>query len=74
MSSVLNCNHLSRTFSEGEEALQDRYPGNHCFGCGPLNRRGLRLKSQRVGDVCVARFRPSQAQGSIRTERASRMR
>jgi len=44
---------------EGGAALQDRYPGNHCFGCGPSNRRGLRLKSHRFGDACVARFSPS---------------
>ena len=43
----------------GGEALQDLYPGNHCFGCGPENARGLRLKSLRAGDVCVARFVPS---------------
>jgi N-acetylglutamate synthase-like GNAT family acetyltransferase/acyl-coenzyme A thioesterase PaaI-like protein len=43
----------------GGEALQDLYPGNHCFGCGPRNRAGLRLKSFRAGDATVARFLPS---------------
>jgi acyl-coenzyme A thioesterase PaaI-like protein len=29
-----------------EQSLQDRYaPTNACFGCGPANARGLRLKS-----------------------------
>jgi acyl-coenzyme A thioesterase PaaI-like protein len=27
-------------------SLQERYaPGNHCFGCGPANARGLRIRS-----------------------------
>lgn len=47
----------------GSEALQDRYaPHNECFGCGPANAKGLRLKSrveQRDGEtVVVARFTP----------------
>lgn len=40
-------------------ALQDRYPGNHCFGCGPANEQGLQLKSYPSGEAFVARFRPS---------------
>lgn len=32
-----------------EQSLQDRFaPQNRCFGCGPANEKGLRLKS-RVG-------------------------
>ncbi len=32
------------------ESLQDRYaPKNHCFGCGPANPRGLRIKSRASG-------------------------
>lgn len=28
------------------ESLQDRYaPNNRCFGCGPANEKGLRIKS-----------------------------
>lgn len=47
------------------EALQDRYaPHNECFGCGPSNAKGLRLKSrveQRDGEtVVVARFVPEE--------------
>jgi len=42
-----------------EVALQDRYaPENRCFGCGPQNDKGLRLKSRVEGDVVVADFRP----------------
>ena len=30
-----------------EQSLQDRFaPQNACFGCGPANAKGLRLKSQ----------------------------
>jgi acyl-coenzyme A thioesterase PaaI-like protein len=38
-----------------EEALQDRYaPDNRCFGCGPANEKGLRLKSRAEGEELVA--------------------
>jgi acyl-coenzyme A thioesterase PaaI-like protein len=37
--------------------LQDRYaPGNRCFGCGPSNEKGLRIKSFVEGDEIVARW------------------
>jgi acyl-coenzyme A thioesterase PaaI-like protein len=40
-------------------ALQDRYaPHNRCFGCGPANEKGLRLKSRVEGDEVVAEFTP----------------
>lgn len=41
-------------------SLQDRYaPENRCFGCGPANEKGLRLKSRvRDDGVVVATFRP----------------
>lgn len=43
------------------EALQDRYaPEGACFGCGPANGRGLRLKSYAQGDEVVASFVPEQ--------------
>ena len=33
------------------ESLQDRYaPRNRCFGCGPSNDKGLRIKSHVVGE------------------------
>ena len=47
---------------EHQAALQDRYaPSNECFGCGPANAQGLRIKSRVVagpdGDELVAEFR-----------------
>jgi acyl-coenzyme A thioesterase PaaI-like protein len=40
-------------------ALQDTYaPNNSCFGCGPANERGLRIKSRVEGDEVVAEWRP----------------
>jgi acyl-coenzyme A thioesterase PaaI-like protein len=42
-----------------EVALQDRYaPDYICFGCGPANPNGLRLKSRVAGDAVVATWRP----------------
>ena len=41
------------------QSLQDRYaPGNRCFGCGPANDKGLRLKSREDGDTLVAEWSP----------------
>ncbi len=40
------------------EALQDRYaPNGTCFGCGPRNDKGLRVKSRALGDEVVATWR-----------------
>lgn len=40
-------------------SLQDKYaPHNRCFGCGPANEKGLRIKSRPEGDECVAEFTP----------------
>lgn len=42
-----------------EVALQDRYaPTYICFGCGPANPSGLRLKSHVAGDEVVATWLP----------------
>ena len=42
-----------------EQSLQDRYaPTNACFGCGPSNDKGLRIKSFPSGDEVVAEWRP----------------
>lgn len=42
-----------------EPSLQDRYaPHNRCFGCGPSNDKGLRLKSIPQGDVVVCDWQP----------------
>ncbi len=42
------------------ESLQDRYaPNNRCFGCGPANEKGLRIKSfaSASSDEVVAEWR-----------------
>lgn len=40
-------------------SLQDQFaPDLICFGCGPANDQGLRIKSFVVGDKVVARFSP----------------
>lgn len=41
-----------------EAAFQDQIPGNHCYGCGPHNAQGLRIKSYWDGDEAVATFVP----------------
>lgn len=42
-----------------EQSLQDRFaPANHCFGCGPANAKGLRIKSFVQGDEVVCDWRP----------------
>ena len=43
------------------KSLQDAYaPRNKCFGCGPANEKGLRLKSFVDGEEVVATFRPEE--------------
>ena len=41
-------------------AFQDYYPDDyaHCFGCGRLNEKGLKIKSYWDGDESVCRFLP----------------
>ena len=44
-----------------ETSLQDRYaPTNRCFGCGPANAKGLRIKSFVRGDEVVADWTPEE--------------
>jgi acyl-coenzyme A thioesterase PaaI-like protein len=44
-----------------EQSLQDRYYGGGiCFGCGPRNERGLRVKSYVRGDSVVASWVPER--------------
>jgi len=42
------------------KAFQDYYPENvsHCYGCGRLNERGLRIRTHWEGEESVTRFRP----------------
>ena len=45
------------------QSLQDTYgPNTICFGCGPANAKGLRIKSFPLGDECVAEFRVEKHQ------------
>ncbi len=42
-------------------SLQDKYaPNSSCFGCGPKNSRGLRLKSVPLGDAVVSVWQPKR--------------
>lgn len=41
--------------------LQDRYaPRNRCFGCGPANDKGLRIKSVVQGDELICDWTPER--------------
>ena len=43
-----------------DECLQERYaPHSACFGCGPANPSGLRLRSHVEGDELVADWTPA---------------
>ena len=46
-------------------AIQDRLPGNNCYGCGPDNPEGMQIKSYFDGteSVCEYMPRPSQCAG-----------
>ena len=47
--------------SEDSSSLQDRYaPENRCFGCGPANEKGLRIKSMPAGDEVVCTWTPER--------------
>ncbi len=42
-------------------SLQERYtPDSACFGCGPANALGLKLRSFSQGDKVLANFQPSK--------------
>jgi acyl-coenzyme A thioesterase PaaI-like protein len=43
------------------EAIQDYYPDDyaHCYGCGRLNEKGLKIKSYWDGNESVCRFLPN---------------
>ena len=42
------------------KSLQETYaPNTTCFGCGPKNEKGLRIRSFPEGEFCVADFIPS---------------
>lgn len=42
-----------------EQSLQEKYaPDSLCFGCGPANTKGLRIRSRVEGDEVVAEWMP----------------
>jgi acyl-coenzyme A thioesterase PaaI-like protein len=42
-----------------EQGLQEKYaPHNACFGCGPANSKGLRIRSIVKGDHVIAEWKP----------------
>ena len=42
-----------------DQSLQEEYaPNNACFGCGPANAEGLRIRSFPKGDEIVADWKP----------------
>ena len=44
------------------ESLQQRYSRNSiCFGCGPANEKGLRIRSFVEGDEVIAEWQPDEA-------------
>ena len=44
-----------------EQSLQERYaPGMACFGCGPANEQGLRIRSIPRGEEVVCEWRPAK--------------
>ena len=47
------------------EAIQDLIPRNHCYGCGPDNPDGLKIKSYWDGreSLCMYMPRPEQCAG-----------
>lgn len=41
------------------KSLQETYaPNNRCFGCGPANEKGLRIRSFEEGDELVCDWKP----------------
>ena len=45
--------------SEPGPSLQEQYaPANRCWGCGPANAEGLRIRSFARGDEVVAEWQP----------------
>jgi acyl-coenzyme A thioesterase PaaI-like protein len=43
-----------------DQAFQDFYPENvaHCYGCGSLNDKGLRIRTHWEGEASVTRYTP----------------
>lgn len=43
-----------------DQAFQDQIPRNHCWGCGPDNEHGLRIKSYWAGAESVCTWQPKR--------------
>ncbi|HEY0006766.1 MAG TPA: PaaI family thioesterase [Pyrinomonadaceae bacterium] len=44
-----------------EQSLQEKYaPENACFGCGPANKKGLRIRSFARGEEVVCDWQPER--------------
>jgi acyl-coenzyme A thioesterase PaaI-like protein len=41
-----------------EQAFQDAFSENHCWGCGSLNPHGLQIKSYWSGDEAICTWQP----------------
>ena len=50
-----------------DKCFQDYYDDdmNHCYGCGQLNERGLRIQSRWEGDEAVCSFTPKEFHTAI---------
>ena len=48
--------------------VQDLIPGNHCYGCGPLNPDGLQIKSYWDGAVSTCTYMPRAEQSAGPTQ------
>ena len=46
--------------SDAAQSLQERYaPANACWGCGPANAEGLRIRSFAQGEEVIAEWKPA---------------
>ena len=43
-----------------ESSFQDQIKENHCWGCGPANEHGLRIKSYWSGEEAVCTWQPGE--------------
>lgn len=48
------------------KSLQETFaPHGRCFGCGPANDKGLRIRCVAAGDVSLPRFGGQSSYGAI---------
>lgn len=53
--------HKSDNGNQSQLSLQERYsPEGICFGCGPVNKHGLRIRSFANGEEVTATFKPEK--------------